>query len=157
MFLSVVTSKQFLTASLPFRLILMHTWPETVIVLSNVSDELEEMLNPMGTVQTNPYTENATALHIRFQEYSKQPISYPPFDKVRCDTGSSHECLRVNTNFFLPFNIAFSAGFPAANLLGDVLQQFFKLALHESASALTAGSSDSILKMSFLKILCTVF
>ncbi|XP_017681023.1 PREDICTED: phosphatidylinositol 4,5-bisphosphate 3-kinase catalytic subunit beta isoform [Lepidothrix coronata] len=48
----------------------------------NVSDELEEMLNPMGTVQTNPYTENATALHIRFQEYSKQPINYPPFDKI---------------------------------------------------------------------------
>ncbi|OWK57627.1 Phosphatidylinositol 4,5-bisphosphate 3-kinase catalytic subunit beta isoform [Lonchura striata] len=47
-----------------------------------VSDELEEMLNPMGTVQTNPYTENATALHIRFQEYSKQPINYPPFDKI---------------------------------------------------------------------------
>lgn len=56
-----------------------------LIVLADVLDELEEMLNPMGTVQTNPYTENATALHIRFQEYSKQPINYPPFDKVRCD------------------------------------------------------------------------
>lgn len=64
-------------------LVLMRAWPIILIVLSNVSDELEEMLNPMGTVQTNPYTENATALHIRFQEYSKQPINYPPFDKVR--------------------------------------------------------------------------
>lgn len=68
----------------------MHAWPIILIVLSDVSDELEEMLNPMGTVQTNPYTENATALHIRFQEYSKQPINYPPFDKVRYDIESSH-------------------------------------------------------------------
>lgn len=45
-------------------------------------DELEEMLNPMGTVQTNPYTENATALHIKFPENKKQPYYYPPFDKV---------------------------------------------------------------------------
>lgn len=68
----------------------MHAWPIILIALSNVSDELEEMLNPMGTVQTNPYTENATALHIKFQEYSKQPINYPPFDKVRYDIKSSH-------------------------------------------------------------------
>lgn len=45
-------------------------------------DELEEMLNPIGTVQTNPYTENATALHISFPEYSSHPIIFPPFDKV---------------------------------------------------------------------------
>uniref|UniRef100_A0A8C0FLE1 phosphatidylinositol-4,5-bisphosphate 3-kinase n=1 Tax=Bubo bubo TaxID=30461 RepID=A0A8C0FLE1_BUBBB len=44
--------------------LVLHSW-------SSFPDELEEMLNPMGTVQTNPYTENATALHIRFQEYSK--------------------------------------------------------------------------------------
>uniref|UniRef100_A0A8D2L4A8 phosphatidylinositol-4,5-bisphosphate 3-kinase n=1 Tax=Varanus komodoensis TaxID=61221 RepID=A0A8D2L4A8_VARKO len=54
----------------------LHSW-------SSFPDELEEMLNPMGTVQTNPYTENATALQIRFQEYSKMPIYYPPFDKGR--------------------------------------------------------------------------
>lgn len=47
------------------------------------SDELEEMLNPIGTVQTNPYTENATELHITFPEYSSHPIIFPPFDKVR--------------------------------------------------------------------------
>lgn len=40
------------------------------------------MLNPIGTVQTNPYTENATELHIHFPEYSSQPIVFPPFDKV---------------------------------------------------------------------------
>lgn len=49
----------------------------------HILDELEEMLNPMGTVQTNPYTENATALHIKFPENKKQPYYYPPFDKVR--------------------------------------------------------------------------
>lgn len=47
------------------------------------ADELEEMLNPIGTIQTNPYTENATALHIHFPEYSPHPIVFPPFDKVR--------------------------------------------------------------------------
>nr|XP_006130827.1 phosphatidylinositol 4,5-bisphosphate 3-kinase catalytic subunit beta isoform isoform X3 [Pelodiscus sinensis] len=55
--------------------LLLHSW-------TSFPDELEEMLNPMGTVQTNPYTENATALHITFQEYSKFPIYYPPFDKI---------------------------------------------------------------------------
>uniref|UniRef100_A0A663E764 Phosphatidylinositol 4,5-bisphosphate 3-kinase catalytic subunit beta isoform n=1 Tax=Aquila chrysaetos chrysaetos TaxID=223781 RepID=A0A663E764_AQUCH len=55
--------------------LVLHSW-------SSFPDELEEMLNPMGTVQTNPYTENATALHVKFQEYSKQPINYPPFDKI---------------------------------------------------------------------------
>lgn len=107
-----------------------------------VSDELEEMLNPMGTVQTNPYTENATALHIRFQEYSKQPINYPPFDKVRDDLKSSHACLCGNNWFFLPFNTAFSSEFPFSCLLVTVLQ-FVKLALHEW-QCLTSGS---ILKM----------
>nr|KAF6420982.1 phosphatidylinositol-4,5-bisphosphate 3-kinase catalytic subunit beta [Molossus molossus] len=54
--------------------IILHSW-------SSFPDELEEMLNPMGTVQTNPYTENATALHIKFPENKKQPYYYPPFDK----------------------------------------------------------------------------
>ncbi|XP_051874225.1 phosphatidylinositol 4,5-bisphosphate 3-kinase catalytic subunit beta isoform isoform X1 [Pristis pectinata] len=55
--------------------LLLHCW-------SSFPDELEEMLNPMGTTQTNPYTENATALQIQFQEYSKSPIFYPAFDKI---------------------------------------------------------------------------
>ncbi|XP_072525419.1 phosphatidylinositol 4,5-bisphosphate 3-kinase catalytic subunit beta isoform isoform X2 [Salminus brasiliensis] len=54
---------------------ILHTW-------SSFPDELEEMLNPIGTIQTNPYTENATALHIRFPEYSPSPIVFPPFDKI---------------------------------------------------------------------------
>uniref|UniRef100_A0A672H488 phosphatidylinositol-4,5-bisphosphate 3-kinase n=1 Tax=Salarias fasciatus TaxID=181472 RepID=A0A672H488_SALFA len=56
--------------------ITLHCW-------SSFPDELEEMLNPIGTIQTNPYTENATALHIHFPEYSSHPIIFPPFDKAR--------------------------------------------------------------------------
>uniref|UniRef100_A0A8B9JB66 phosphatidylinositol-4,5-bisphosphate 3-kinase n=1 Tax=Astyanax mexicanus TaxID=7994 RepID=A0A8B9JB66_ASTMX len=55
--------------------IILHTW-------SSFPDELEEMLNPIGTIQTNPYTENATALQISFPEYSQCPVVFPPFDKV---------------------------------------------------------------------------
>uniref|UniRef100_A0A4W4EWU6 phosphatidylinositol-4,5-bisphosphate 3-kinase n=1 Tax=Electrophorus electricus TaxID=8005 RepID=A0A4W4EWU6_ELEEL len=56
--------------------ITLHTW-------SSFPDELEEMLNPIGTIQTNPYRENATALHVRFPEYSPQPVVFPPFDKLQ--------------------------------------------------------------------------
>uniref|UniRef100_A0A671VUJ5 phosphatidylinositol-4,5-bisphosphate 3-kinase n=1 Tax=Sparus aurata TaxID=8175 RepID=A0A671VUJ5_SPAAU len=56
--------------------LILHCW-------SSFPDELEEMLNPIGTIQTNPYTENATALHIHFPEYSPHSIIFPPFDKVR--------------------------------------------------------------------------
>ncbi|KAI5086284.1 phosphatidylinositol 4,5-bisphosphate 3-kinase catalytic subunit beta isoform, partial [Silurus meridionalis] len=55
--------------------IILHTW-------SSFPDELEEMLNPIGTIQTNPYTENATALHICLPEYSGHPLTFPPFDKI---------------------------------------------------------------------------
>uniref|UniRef100_A0A8C5CCN8 Phosphatidylinositol-4,5-bisphosphate 3-kinase catalytic subunit beta n=1 Tax=Gadus morhua TaxID=8049 RepID=A0A8C5CCN8_GADMO len=50
--------------------VILHSW-------SSFPDELEEMLNPIGTIQTNPYTENATELHVHFQEYSSQPIVFP--------------------------------------------------------------------------------
>ncbi|XP_029373211.1 phosphatidylinositol 4,5-bisphosphate 3-kinase catalytic subunit beta isoform [Echeneis naucrates] len=53
----------------------LHCW-------SSFPDELEEMLNPIGTIQTNPYTENATALYIHFPEYSSHPVVFPPFDKI---------------------------------------------------------------------------
>ncbi|KAJ8256327.1 hypothetical protein COCON_G00184790 [Conger conger] len=55
--------------------IILHSW-------SSFPDELEEMLNPIGTIQTNPYTENATALHIHFPDYSNAPVIFPPFDKI---------------------------------------------------------------------------
>ncbi|KAK6296524.1 hypothetical protein J4Q44_G00326660 [Coregonus suidteri] len=55
--------------------IILHSW-------SSFPDELEEMLNPIGTIQTNPYTENATALHIHLPDYNPHPIVFPPFDKI---------------------------------------------------------------------------
>uniref|UniRef100_A0A8C8CJE3 Phosphatidylinositol-4,5-bisphosphate 3-kinase n=1 Tax=Oncorhynchus tshawytscha TaxID=74940 RepID=A0A8C8CJE3_ONCTS len=56
--------------------IILHSW-------SSFPDELEEMLNPIGTIQTNPYTENTTALHIHLPDYNPHTILFPPFDKVR--------------------------------------------------------------------------
>ncbi|XP_032818129.1 phosphatidylinositol 4,5-bisphosphate 3-kinase catalytic subunit delta isoform [Petromyzon marinus] len=54
----------------------LHTW-------SSFPDDMdEEMLNPMGTVHTNPNTDSAAALHIAFSEYSKGPVYYPPFEKI---------------------------------------------------------------------------
>uniref|UniRef100_A0A8C2XNN2 phosphatidylinositol-4,5-bisphosphate 3-kinase n=1 Tax=Cyclopterus lumpus TaxID=8103 RepID=A0A8C2XNN2_CYCLU len=73
--------------------IILHCW-------SSFPDELEEMLNPIGTIQTNPYTENATSLHINFPEYSSHSIVFPPFDKVR-----------VLSHFFLFAGIRASAHF----------------------------------------------
>ncbi|GAB1294563.1 Phosphatidylinositol 4,5-bisphosphate 3-kinase catalytic subunit beta isoform [Apodemus speciosus] len=55
--------------------VILHGW-------SSFPDELEEMLNPMGTVQMNPYAENATALHIKFPENKKQPYYYPPSIRI---------------------------------------------------------------------------
>ncbi|XP_031646965.1 phosphatidylinositol 4,5-bisphosphate 3-kinase catalytic subunit beta isoform-like [Oncorhynchus kisutch] len=55
--------------------IILHSW-------SSFPDELEEMLNPIGTIQTNPYTENCTALHIHLPDYNPHPILFPPFDKI---------------------------------------------------------------------------
>uniref|UniRef100_A0A8C2ENY5 phosphatidylinositol-4,5-bisphosphate 3-kinase n=1 Tax=Cyprinus carpio TaxID=7962 RepID=A0A8C2ENY5_CYPCA len=63
--------------------IILHCW-------SSFPDELEEMLNPIGTIQTNPYTENATELHISFPEYSTQPVVFPAFDKV-CISQYKHD------------------------------------------------------------------
>uniref|UniRef100_A0AAZ3PL71 phosphatidylinositol-4,5-bisphosphate 3-kinase n=1 Tax=Oncorhynchus tshawytscha TaxID=74940 RepID=A0AAZ3PL71_ONCTS len=54
--------------------IILHSW-------SSFPDELEEMLNPIGTIQTNPYTENTTALHIHLPDYNPHTILFPPFDK----------------------------------------------------------------------------
>ncbi|XP_031695424.1 phosphatidylinositol 4,5-bisphosphate 3-kinase catalytic subunit beta isoform-like [Anarrhichthys ocellatus] len=68
--------------------IILHCW-------SSFPDELEEMLNPIGTIQTNPYTENATALHIHFPEYSSHSIVFPPFDKIlekAADIAGASDC-----------------------------------------------------------------
>ncbi|XP_028817730.1 phosphatidylinositol 4,5-bisphosphate 3-kinase catalytic subunit beta isoform isoform X2 [Denticeps clupeoides] len=61
---------------------LLKTGDVVLYCWSSFPDELEEMLNPIGTVQTNPYTENATAIHITFPEYSQISVIFPPFDKI---------------------------------------------------------------------------
>uniref|UniRef100_A0AAX7USE0 phosphatidylinositol-4,5-bisphosphate 3-kinase n=1 Tax=Astatotilapia calliptera TaxID=8154 RepID=A0AAX7USE0_ASTCA len=59
--------------------IILHCWSS----FPGIDIHKVTMLNPIGTIQTNPYTENATALHIHFPEYSSHPIVFPPFDKGR--------------------------------------------------------------------------
>uniref|UniRef100_A0A6Q2Z7F3 phosphatidylinositol-4,5-bisphosphate 3-kinase n=1 Tax=Esox lucius TaxID=8010 RepID=A0A6Q2Z7F3_ESOLU len=57
--------------------ITLHSW-------SSFPDELEEMLNPIGTIQTNPYTENATALHIQFPDYILRLVPHGNFYIPHC-------------------------------------------------------------------------
>uniref|UniRef100_A0A8C5ENU4 phosphatidylinositol-4,5-bisphosphate 3-kinase n=1 Tax=Gouania willdenowi TaxID=441366 RepID=A0A8C5ENU4_GOUWI len=88
--------------------IILHCW-------SSFPDELEEMLNPIGTIQTNPYTENATALHIHFPEYLSHPIIFPPFDK-RLSTctaglmlfGKQVSLVRLSLLFFIHLFLLFA-------------------------------------------------
>lgn len=71
--------------------VVLHSW-------SSFPDELEEMLNPIGTIQTNPYTENATELHIQFLEYSQHPVVFPPFDKIlekAAEIAKANDCVPV--------------------------------------------------------------
>ncbi|XP_063001290.1 phosphatidylinositol 4,5-bisphosphate 3-kinase catalytic subunit delta isoform [Elgaria multicarinata webbii] len=49
---------------------------------SSFPDEKGELLNPMGTVQTNPNTESAAALFIRFPDISLYPLYYPSFEQI---------------------------------------------------------------------------
>ncbi|XP_072040803.1 phosphatidylinositol 4,5-bisphosphate 3-kinase catalytic subunit beta isoform-like isoform X2 [Amphiura filiformis] len=39
-------------------------------------------LNPLGTVESYPNHDDATAIEISFFKYSEQSISFPPFDKI---------------------------------------------------------------------------
>ncbi|KAJ6656821.1 hypothetical protein lerEdw1_003152 [Lerista edwardsae] len=48
---------------------------------SSFPDEKGELLNPMGTVRTNPNTESAAALVIRFPSISLYPVYYPTFEQ----------------------------------------------------------------------------
>uniref|UniRef100_H9GJU9 phosphatidylinositol-4,5-bisphosphate 3-kinase n=1 Tax=Anolis carolinensis TaxID=28377 RepID=H9GJU9_ANOCA len=49
---------------------------------SSFPDEKGELLNPMGTVQTNPNTESAASLVIRFPTISSNPLYYPTFEQI---------------------------------------------------------------------------
>uniref|UniRef100_A0A674K4B0 Phosphatidylinositol 4,5-bisphosphate 3-kinase catalytic subunit delta isoform n=1 Tax=Terrapene triunguis TaxID=2587831 RepID=A0A674K4B0_9SAUR len=52
----------------------LHMW-------SSFPDEKGELLNPMGTVQSNPNTESAAALVICFPSVLLHPVYYPSFEK----------------------------------------------------------------------------
>lgn len=50
--------------------------------LSLCPDEKGELLNPAGTVRSNPNTESAAALVIFLPEVAPHPVYYPSLDKV---------------------------------------------------------------------------
>ncbi|GCC34161.1 hypothetical protein chiPu_0012634 [Chiloscyllium punctatum] len=52
----------------------LFTWP-------SVPDDKGELLNPMGTVQSNPNTDSSAALHINFHSAVSHPIYYPSLEK----------------------------------------------------------------------------
>uniref|UniRef100_A0A1X7T3H7 PIK helical domain-containing protein n=1 Tax=Amphimedon queenslandica TaxID=400682 RepID=A0A1X7T3H7_AMPQE len=45
-------------------------------------EPLEDLLNPIGTVITNPNAADAPSISVQFKEYSQQPIIYPSMEKV---------------------------------------------------------------------------
>ncbi|XP_030078354.1 phosphatidylinositol 4,5-bisphosphate 3-kinase catalytic subunit delta isoform [Microcaecilia unicolor] len=49
---------------------------------SSAPDDKGELLNAMGTVQSNPNTESAVALRICFPSISQHPVYYPPLEKI---------------------------------------------------------------------------
>uniref|UniRef100_A0A8C8RZV6 Phosphatidylinositol 4,5-bisphosphate 3-kinase catalytic subunit delta isoform n=1 Tax=Pelusios castaneus TaxID=367368 RepID=A0A8C8RZV6_9SAUR len=53
----------------------LHMW-------SSFPDEKGELLNPMGTVQSNPNTESAAALVICFPSVSSHSVYYPSFEQL---------------------------------------------------------------------------
>uniref|UniRef100_A0A674K3M6 Phosphatidylinositol 4,5-bisphosphate 3-kinase catalytic subunit delta isoform n=1 Tax=Terrapene triunguis TaxID=2587831 RepID=A0A674K3M6_9SAUR len=65
----------------------LHMW-------SSFPDEKGELLNPMGTVQSNPNTESAAALVICFPSVLLHPVYYPSFEK-----GSGNSALAGRGHF----------------------------------------------------------
>ncbi|XP_069039831.1 phosphatidylinositol 4,5-bisphosphate 3-kinase catalytic subunit delta isoform isoform X1 [Lepisosteus oculatus] len=53
----------------------LYTWP-------SVPDDKGDLLNPMGTVESNPNTDSTAALIIRFPSVRPHPIYYPSFEKI---------------------------------------------------------------------------
>ncbi|GCB73653.1 hypothetical protein scyTo_0002733, partial [Scyliorhinus torazame] len=66
----------------------LYTWP-------SVPDEKGELLNPMGTVQSNPNTDSSAALHIHFHSVVSHPIYYPSFEKI-LELGKNGDCVRAS-------------------------------------------------------------
>ncbi|XP_057551718.1 phosphatidylinositol 4,5-bisphosphate 3-kinase catalytic subunit delta isoform isoform X4 [Hippopotamus amphibius kiboko] len=59
----------------------LYMWP-------SVPDEKGELLNPCGTVRSNPNTESAAALVIFLPEVALHPVYYPSLDKAGPDSGA---------------------------------------------------------------------
>ncbi|KAK6472347.1 phosphatidylinositol 4,5-bisphosphate 3-kinase catalytic subunit delta isoform-like [Huso huso] len=53
----------------------LYTWP-------SVPDDKGDLLNPMGTVESNPNTDSTASLMIRFANVRPHPIYYPSSDKI---------------------------------------------------------------------------
>ncbi|XP_053256853.1 phosphatidylinositol 4,5-bisphosphate 3-kinase catalytic subunit delta isoform [Podarcis raffonei] len=60
---------------------------------SSFPDEKGELLNPTGTVRTNPNMESAAALVIRFPGISLYPVYYPSFEQIM-EHGRNGQCPR---------------------------------------------------------------
>ncbi|XP_035163532.1 phosphatidylinositol 4,5-bisphosphate 3-kinase catalytic subunit delta isoform isoform X1 [Callithrix jacchus] len=65
----------------------LHMWP-------SVPDEKGELLNPTGTVRSNPNSDSAAALLICLPEVAPYPVYYPPLEKI-LELGRHSECVRV--------------------------------------------------------------
>ena len=70
----------------------LYCWPAG----NNIS--LEEDLNLIGGVTTNPDTHDAPYLVLKFRDYANVPIVYPPMEKVCVNTHIS-----VDTVFYGDF------------------------------------------------------
>ncbi|XP_051787384.1 phosphatidylinositol 4,5-bisphosphate 3-kinase catalytic subunit delta isoform isoform X4 [Erpetoichthys calabaricus] len=53
----------------------LYAWPSTL-------DDKVDLLNPMGTVDSNPNIESTVSLTIFFPNFRTQPIYYPPTEKI---------------------------------------------------------------------------
>ncbi|XP_069774535.1 phosphatidylinositol 4,5-bisphosphate 3-kinase catalytic subunit delta isoform isoform X2 [Narcine bancroftii] len=66
----------------------LYTWP-------SVPDDKGELLNPMGTVQSNPNTDSTAALNIFFHSVVPHPIYYPSIEKI-LDLGRNGERVKAS-------------------------------------------------------------
>uniref|UniRef100_A0A7N4NJD1 phosphatidylinositol-4,5-bisphosphate 3-kinase n=1 Tax=Sarcophilus harrisii TaxID=9305 RepID=A0A7N4NJD1_SARHA len=60
----------------------LKTGERCLYMWSSVPDEKGELLNPMGTVWSNPNTESAAALVICIPEVAPHPVYYPTMEKI---------------------------------------------------------------------------
>ncbi|EHH14305.1 hypothetical protein EGK_00206 [Macaca mulatta] len=65
----------------------LYMWP-------SVPDEKGELLNPTGTVRSNPNTDSAAALLICLPEVAPHPVYYPALEKI-LELGRHSECVHV--------------------------------------------------------------